>query len=80
MKCVVCRNGETSPGTTTITLERDAVTVVFKSVPARVCDNCGEEYIDKQTAAQLLELLDEAEKAGVVLDVRDLAAAEPAVT
>lgn len=80
MKCVVCRNGETASGTSTVTLERNQVTVVFKSVPARVCDNCGEEYVDEDTAERLLALLDEAEKAGVVLDVRDLAAAEPVVT
>jgi YgiT-type zinc finger domain-containing protein len=77
MKCVICRHGETHLGTTTVTLERDNVTLVFKSVPARVCDNCGEDYVDEDTAAQLLALLDEAERAGVVLDVRDLAAAAP---
>ena len=46
MKCVVCKKGETKAGTTTMTLERDGATLVFKSVPARVCANCGEAYVD----------------------------------
>ena len=46
MKCPVCKQGETEPGKATVTLERDSLTLVVKGVPARVCRNCGEEYID----------------------------------
>ena len=42
MKCVICKYGETEPGTTTITLERDNTTLVIKNVPADVCQYCGE--------------------------------------
>jgi YgiT-type zinc finger domain-containing protein len=42
MKCVICKQGETQPGTTTMTLERDTTTLVFKNVPAQVCENCAE--------------------------------------
>ena len=38
-----------------MTLERDAMTLLFKSVPAQVCDNCGEEFIDEVASANLLE-------------------------
>ena len=75
MKCPICRTGEASEGTTTVTLERGEVTVVFKDVPARVCDNCGEDYVDDAVAARLLEALDQADQAGVVTDVRRFAAA-----
>ncbi len=54
MKCVICKHGETQEGTATVTLERVNVTVVFKDVPAQVCTNCGEEYIDAQVTQQLL--------------------------
>lgn len=37
MKCLICKHGETQVGTTTITLERANVTVVFKHVPAELC-------------------------------------------
>lgn len=75
MKCVICKHGDTSPGTATVALDRNGVTVVFRSVPAQVCENCGEEYVDEQTASTLLALLDQAVEAGVVVDVRDYAAA-----
>ena len=29
-----------------MTLERDTTTVVFKNVPAEVCENCGEAFLD----------------------------------
>lgn len=69
MKCVVCRQGETEPGTTTITLSRDGTTVVVKGVPARVCDNCGEDYIDEEITDELLRFAEEAVSRGVEIDV-----------
>lgn len=75
MKCPICRNGETGPGKATVTLERDGLTLVVKGVPARVCGNCGEEYVDEDAARRLLEAAETDIKAGVTLDVRDYVAA-----
>jgi YgiT-type zinc finger domain-containing protein len=75
MKCVICKHGETQPGTATITLERGGATLVFKSVPALVCDNCGEEYVDEQTTAQLLQQAEAAARSGVQVEVRSYVAA-----
>ena len=75
MKCVICKNGETHPGKATVTLERGATTLVIKGVPARVCANCGEEYVDEAIAAKLLQAAEEAARAGVQVDVREYAAA-----
>ncbi|MCH8206764.1 MAG: type II toxin-antitoxin system MqsA family antitoxin [Chloroflexi bacterium] len=74
-KCVVCRNGEMTPGSTIVTLARDSLTLVVKDVPALVCDNCGEEYVEDSITARLLETAEEALKAGVQVDVRYYAAA-----
>jgi YgiT-type zinc finger domain-containing protein len=74
MKCAICRHGDTQPGTTTVTLERDALTLVVKGVPALVCDTCGEQYVDEETAARLLRTVEEAARAGVQVDVRAYAA------
>ena len=71
MKCVVCKTGETRPGKTTVTLERDVSTLVFKGVPAEVCDNCGEAYLDEAISDQLLRLVDEACRSGIKVDVRE---------
>ena len=75
MTCVVCRKADTRPGRVTVTLERDALTLVVKGVPAQVCPNCGEEYVDESTTAQLLETAEDAAGAGIRVDVREYVAA-----
>ncbi|MBI3031634.1 MAG: type II toxin-antitoxin system MqsA family antitoxin [Candidatus Rokubacteria bacterium] len=54
MKCVICKHGETRPGRATLTFTRDGTTLVVKGVPADICANCGEEYVDEATTARLL--------------------------
>jgi hypothetical protein len=44
-------------------------------VPALICDNCGEEYVDEETTSRLLAIAEEAVRAGVHVDVRDYIAA-----
>ncbi|MFQ5973696.1 MAG: type II toxin-antitoxin system MqsA family antitoxin [Alphaproteobacteria bacterium] len=75
MKCVVCRNGEMKAGTATVTLERDGMTLVVRGVPAQVCENCGEEYVEEAETTRLLDSAEEAARAGVKVDVRDYVAA-----
>jgi hypothetical protein len=48
---------------------------VIKGVPARVCPNCGEEYVDEETTACLLKTAEEAARAGVQVEVRQYIAA-----
>ena len=74
MKCVICKLGETRTGKTTVTLERDGTTLVIKGVPASVCANCGEEYVDEETTARLLQAAEEAVRARVQVDVREYVA------
>ena len=74
MKCVICKKGETRPGTSTVTLERDKATLVVRLVPASVCENCGEAYMDEKTTSRLLKTAEEAARAGVRVDLRDYAA------
>jgi YgiT-type zinc finger domain-containing protein len=75
MTCIVCKQGETVPGTATVTLERDGLILVVKGVPARVCTTCGEEYVDEAIAERLLQVAEEAAQAGVQVDIREYAAA-----
>jgi YgiT-type zinc finger domain-containing protein len=75
MKCVICKQAEVEPGSATVTLERDGMTLVVKHVAARVCPNCGEEYVDETAAARLLDTAEQAARAGVQVDVREYAAA-----
>ncbi len=75
MMCPICRQGETREATTTVTLERDGLTFVAKDVPAMVCANCGEDYVDEQTTRQILRMAEEAAASGVQVDVRAFRAA-----
>lgn len=75
MKCVICKNGETKPGPATMAFTRDGTTVVVKDVPADICDNCGEEYLDEAVTDRLLAIAEEAVRAGVEVDVRRFVAA-----
>ena len=71
MKCVTCRHGETRRGAATVTLTRGGMTLIIKNVPAEVCANCGEEYVDEATTTRLMKVADEAARAGVGVDVRE---------
>jgi len=70
MKCVICKHGETIKGTTTITLERGTSTIVFKDVPADICDNCGEKYVNDNITKDLLKKANELIKNGTEVDIR----------
>ena len=75
MKCVICKQGETQPGVATVTLTREMMTLVVKGVPAQVCTNCGEEYLNEDITAQLLQASEEAARAGVQVYVREYVSA-----
>lgn len=75
MKCVICKKGETSLGKTTVTLDRENSTIVIKHVPAQICRNCGEEYVDEKTAKHLLKTAEKAAQDGTLVDVREYIAA-----
>ena len=53
MKCVICKQGETMPGLATVTLERGPTVVIVREVPAEVCRNCGEYYLDEAVATKV---------------------------
>ncbi|MDZ7760800.1 MAG: type II toxin-antitoxin system MqsA family antitoxin [Desulfovermiculus sp.] len=69
MNCVICKTGQISAGTATITLQRGETTVVIKNVPAEVCDNCGEYYLSEEMTERVLELGESAVKKGVEVEV-----------
>jgi YgiT-type zinc finger domain-containing protein len=75
MKCAVCDNGETRPATVSVVLERGRATIVFRGVPAQVCENCGEEYVDHDVSARLLAEAEQSLDSGIEVAVRSYAAA-----
>jgi YgiT-type zinc finger domain-containing protein len=75
MRSTICTTGETRPGRVSVTLERDALTLVIKGVPAEVCEICGERYLDQGTTASLLAQAERAAEAGVQVEIRSYQAA-----
>ena len=74
MHCVICKQGETHPGKATVTLERGGVTVVIKGVPAMICENCGEYYLDEAMTERVLAMGEQALAQGAEVEVRRFAA------
>lgn len=74
MKCAICRNGETLPGHVTVALERGETILLFKNVPAQICENCAEEYLSSDTNNDLLKKAGEAVVRGVDLEMLQYAA------
>ncbi len=75
MQCVICKHGQTRRAEVTITLERNGTTLVFKGVPADVCQNCAEQYLDERTTQRLFAEAERAVESGVELEVRSYVAA-----
>ena len=75
MKCVICKQGEINEGTATVTLEIGKTTLVVKQVPAKVCQNCGEEYVNETVTEQFLRQANHAASGAVYVDVREYVAA-----
>jgi YgiT-type zinc finger domain-containing protein len=70
MKCYICKQSETKSGMATVTLQRHGMRLVFREVPAQVCPNCGEEYVDEKIMSQLLQQAEDAMSVGSQVDVR----------
>ena len=74
MKCVLCKHGETRPGQTTVTLQRDETTVILKGVPAEVCLDCGEYYLSEDVTEKVLECAERATQNGAEVEIIRFAA------
>jgi YgiT-type zinc finger domain-containing protein len=77
MICVYCKTGDPTPGRTTVTFDREGVTIVIRNAPARICPQCGEQYFDAATTDRLLAMAEEATRAGISVGIQDYAATAP---
>jgi len=74
MKCILCKQGDAGPGKVTVTLQRGDTTVIIKGVPAEVCENCGEYYLEDTIAGQVLTMAEEAVRKNVEVEILRFAA------
>jgi YgiT-type zinc finger domain-containing protein len=74
MRCSICRQGETQPGRVTVVLQRGEAMVIFRDVPAEVCENCGEYYLSDKVTGELLERAERAIENGAEVEILRFAA------
>lgn len=56
MKCIHCQ-GEMRRGTTPFHIDRKGCHLMLDSVPAWVCDQCGETYFEEKEADAIQDLI-----------------------
>ena len=71
MKCLLCKDGNTAPGKTLVTLIRGEFKFIFRNVPALICRDCSEEYISEKISGQLLNIANESFKKGEGSYIKD---------
>jgi YgiT-type zinc finger domain-containing protein len=74
MTCVLCKYGQTKPGKVTVTLQRGETTVIVKDVPAQVCENCGEYYLEEEITGKVISMAEEAVKKNAEVEIVRFAA------
>lgn len=56
MICLVCKHQKMEAGTTILPIERDDEILLITDIPARICANCGEAYIEEDTSIGIEKL------------------------
>jgi YgiT-type zinc finger domain-containing protein len=74
VNCVICKNGRTDEGVVTVTLQRNASIIIIKNVPAEVCDNCGEYYLNDDVAESVLRIAEKATENNPEVEILQYAA------
>jgi len=57
-----------------VTLQRGDTTVIIKGVPAQVCENCGEYYLQEDITKRVLAMAGDAVKNNVEVEILRFAA------
>jgi len=68
--CALC-GGQKVAGTTTFTADFGSGVLVVRNVPASVCQQCGEDWVDNETAQELEKLTQRAREARRQVEVID---------
>ena len=67
--CTTCKNGTMQKGFTTVTFDKDNIVIVFRQMPAMVCDVCGDYTIEGSIAKVLLKSAKEERAKGHEISV-----------
>ena len=73
MNCVMCK-GNMKRGTTNYPIDRDSQFLLIKNVPALICDQCGEIFIDDNVFEKIEEIVESAQNSNVEIEILRFAA------
>ncbi len=73
--CPICKTGELGPGHVTVKLEGEGSIVLFKNVPAQVCNNCASYFLDSVTTREVLKKAENSVQNGAELEIFTMQAA-----
>jgi YgiT-type zinc finger domain-containing protein len=74
VKCTICKQGDTKPGFATVTLDRAGTVAIIRAVPAEICGDCGEYYLDDDTTRRILGQAEAAAQRRVEVEIVPFAA------
>jgi YgiT-type zinc finger domain-containing protein len=70
--CISCKQEDTiERRPISFTVDLRGTTVVVRGVPALVCANCGEEYLEEAAAGRVREIAEAAAQAGTRVAISD---------
>ena len=68
MICLICRRAQVVPGFTSVKLDHEEINLTVKGVPAGVCPNCGDAYLDEKIATRLLQIVKQSIESGETME------------
>ena len=71
MICLICRQAELVDGLSSALFERGEVKCTIRSIPAKVCPNCGDAVVEENVALELLQEMDDLVRSGLMEETRD---------
>jgi YgiT-type zinc finger domain-containing protein len=71
MICLICRQAQIEHSFTTVKLENAEINLTVRGVPASVCPNCGDAYLDESAATRLLQIVKRSIESGEPMEFLD---------
>ncbi|HEX2990701.1 MAG TPA: YgiT-type zinc finger protein [Anaerolineales bacterium] len=71
MICLICTQAELVDGLASALFERGEVKCTIRSIPAKVCPNCGDAVVEENVALELLHEMDDLVRSGLMEETRD---------
>lgn len=68
--CPEC-GGRTNDSTTTFFADLGSGVIIIRHVPAKVCDQCGADWIDDRTAEILEKIAEDVRDKGSVIEMKE---------